>query len=385
MDFEQHPKDYRPGEFFQKYVSAFIPPYYALKASQLTDRTGRDFLRMWSWAFDELMRQTGTKAVVGNVDSYSADIRGNALPGATSRVSEVYKSSFVQTMEWFIKQNWIDSQVGSECALSICPVDLSIWEISSVDMPSWWPKAQGESHASEMATLGEWKACEQLLNIRESDNTLFAAQGAIPDALEKARIWFQLLPFAYEVRGANLPAAADVAKSLSKAFWQKYPTGPEPLSILSPSFEGWIPFFCEPGAVNDLYIVPLLSHLECNNINVWLSWRGANRPFFAAPNVIRGGSPGFDATSWFYKVDEMIAIQVRDWRIGTLEFMNSHQYMMHGQFAFANRDWLSSTLDELGFRLGHVLSIHMKESKSEYSKPEVVRFAKLINVSRLVV
>lgn len=383
MDFLTYRTDYRPTEFFEKYVTSFVPPWYSMTASELTRRTRHNFTAVWSWAFDQLMTQTSTPYAVGVIGSYCTDPMGDSLPGATSRISEIYKSSFAQTIEWFASQRWLDAEIATEYALSLCPVDLSLWDISPVVVPDWWPTAVDGAEQTDIVNLPESAQCENLVNVADSGSLLIGAEGAtIPAAeLTNVRTWFRLLPFAYEVRGGNLPAAEVVAGFLRRNFWQKAPTGREPVSLFSPSFDGWVPFFPETARAGDLVVVPLLSRMESNNINVWLSSRGAHRPFFPAATLVSGGSPGFDAESWFYKVGNTVVCRMRDWRLGTLEVVHSNEYMLHGQFAFADGDWLHAALEEHQCRLGYVLSICVKHRKNHYSKAEEVRFHKLLNVS----
>ena len=194
---------------------------------------------------------------------------------------------------------------------------------------------------------------------------------------------FQLLPFAYEVHGANLPDAKIVAAFLRRNFWQKDPTSREPLSIFFPSFDGWTPHISTPARINDLVIVPLLSRVESNNINIWNSWRVAHRPFFPASTLVSGGVPGCDTTSWFYQVGNDAVCRMRDWRIGTLEVTNANEYLLHGQFAFANRGWVFTATEKHDCRVGYVLSMSLKHRKDDYAKVEEVQFHTLLNVSCL--
>jgi hypothetical protein len=297
----------------------------------------------------------------------------------------VYKSSFVRTIEWFAKQGWLDRERATEYGLSICPIDFSLWSVETAAIPSWWPRSSGDTAPTDLANLPEYAECENLIEIRDNGSLLLGAEGAIIPHAERTKISssFQLLPFAYEVHGPNLPDAKIVAAFLRRNFWQKDPTSREPLSIFFPSFDGWTPHISTPARINDLVIVPLLSRVESNNINIWNSWRGAHRPFFPASTLVSGGVPGCDTTSWFYQVGNDAVCRMRDWRIGTLEVTNANEYLLHGQFAFANRDWVFTATERHDCRVGYVLSMSLKHRKDDYAKAEKVQFHTLLNVSCL--
>lgn len=385
MDFLSYNSEYKPTEFFEQYAQAFVPPWYSLKAAELGKSSGRDFKHAWGWAFDQLMNETATPFSVGVISSYCFDPRGDSLPGATSRISDVYKSSFLDAIDWFAAQGWLDRETSTEYALSVCPVDFSLWDISPVSPPDWWPKASAEGSETDFANLPEFAECESLLKVGTPGTVLLGAEGAVIPQSERKNIStsFRLIPFGYKIKNPKLPEAELVASFLRRTFWQKAPTSREPLSVFSHSFDGWVPFFDEAAIADGLLMVPLLSRMESNNINTWLSWRGVHRPFFPALALVNDGNPGCDATSWFYEVNGQVVCRMQDWKIGTLEVNNKNRYWLHGQFAIVDHSWLYRIIEEHQGRLGYVLSVCIKHRKNDYSDAEEITFHKLLNVSRV--
>src|SRR5437588_234634 len=104
LDFSQITDDYSMHDFFKRYVQSFIPPWFDLTADEIHRNTGRDFKRMWAWAFDQLMLATETPYEWGAVARYSSGLYGDIALGTSSRVSEIYKTSFVHTVEWFAQE-----------------------------------------------------------------------------------------------------------------------------------------------------------------------------------------------------------------------------------------------------------------------------------------
>jgi hypothetical protein len=383
MDFLAYNAGYKPTEFFGQYVESFVPPWYSIKASEITQSTRKDFKHAWAWAFDQLMSENGIAYSLGDISSYCSDVRGKSLPGATSQVSEVYRSSFVQTLEWFTAQKWLGSDIATEYAMSICPIDFSLWDISTVSPPDWWPRSSNGESAADFAQLAEFAHCENITKIGDPSTVILGAEGAVipHDHRKNISSSFRLMPFAYQVRGHKLPEAELVSQFLRKNFWQKHPISREPLSLFSPSFAGWVPFHEGAAISRDLAIVPLLSRMESNNINLWQSWRGVHRPLFPGPVLVNGGEPGSDATSWFYKLNDQVVCRMQDWRLGTLEINNKNEYWLHGQFAAANRAWLHGLIEQHEGRLGYVLSVNILHREHDYSEAKEVKFHKLLDVS----
>lgn len=384
MDFIAYNAAYKPTEFFGKHVESFVPPWYSMKALEITQSTGKDFKHAWGWAFDQVMNENSIPYSVGDISSYCSDVRGKSLPGATSRVSEVYRSSFVQTIEWFTERNWLSPDVATEFAMSICPIDFSLWDISTVPPPDWWPRSSTGESAVDITQLAEFEQCEKIIKIRAQDTVILGAEGAVipHDGRKNLSTSFRLIPFAYQVQSSKLPEAALVAQFLRKNFWQKHPISRDPLSVFAPSFDGWIPFYEGAALSKGLAIVPLLSRMESNNINLWQSWRGVHRPFFPGPALLDdGGEPGSDTTSWFYKLNDRVVCRMQDWRQGTLEFNNKNEHWLHGQFAVADHTWLYQLMKQHEGRLGYVLSLNVLHREHDYSEAKEVRFHKLLDVS----
>jgi hypothetical protein len=385
MDFLAYNAAYKPTEFFGQYVQSFIPPWYSITAVEITQSTRKDFKHAWAWAFDQMMNENGVPYSLGDISSYCSDVRGKTLPGATSRVSEVYRSSFVQTLEWFAAQKWLASEIAAEYAMSICPTDFSLWDISTVPPPDWWPRSSSGESTAEVTQLAEFEECEKIIKSGVPDTVILGAEGAVipHDRRKNLSTSFRLMPFAYQVRGNKLPDAELVAQFLRKSFWQKHPFSRNPLSVFAPSFDGWIPFDDGAALSRGLAIIPLLSRMESNNINLWQSWRGVHRPFFPAPALVNEGEPGSDTTSWFYKLNDRVVCRMQDWRQGTLEFNNKNEYWLHGQFSVANRKWLYGLIEQHEGRLGYVLSLKILQREHDYSEAKEIKFHKLLDVSMI--
>src|SRR6266496_610609 len=198
LDFAQIANDYEIHIFFSRYVRSFVPPWFDETAAEIQRNTGRDFKRIWGWAFDQFMNATNSAYELGTVGRYSFGLYGDMALGATSRISEIYRTSFVSTVDWFARQGWLDESFAAEYCLKICPLDPSLWEIGYSSKPEWWPNAGAEA---EITMITEWSACESLVELRQQNFRLFVAEGTITPNPDRPLIStaFRLLPFAYRV------------------------------------------------------------------------------------------------------------------------------------------------------------------------------------------
>ncbi len=385
LDFAQIANDYEIHIFFSRYVRSFVPPWFDETAAEIQRNTGRDFKRIWGWAFDQFMNATNTAYELGTVGRYSFGLYGDMALGATSRISEIYRTSFVSTVDWFARQGWLDESFAAEYCLKICPLDPSLWEIGYSSKPEWWPNAGAEA---EITMITEWSACESLVELRQQNFRLFVAEGTITPNPDRPLIStaFRLLPFAYRVHGREILSAESVAALIGRAFWQKAPTAPRPICMFEGSFSGWVPFFQRTAQAKDLEVLPLIARIHNTNINQWHPWRGVHLPFFPALSLIDGGRPDHDNFSWVYRNEaDSVTFRASDWKTGTLERINTNKYMLHGQYAFADQEWLANRLEKENYRLGFVLSTFVKQRKDEYAEAKKMHQHQLLDFSPIIV
>jgi len=332
------------------------------------------------------MVHEGLSEEVGDVGNYASGSYDNLLNGATSRIAEVYRSAFLRTVAWFRLSGLIDQNDYIEYSLKMCPIDASIWEIESQSVPEWWPKVSSSS--PEIETLPEWDQCVGMVTKELEGGQLLAAEGAVIPSLERplTASEFKLLPMAYSVEGPEIPEASKAFHALGACVWLKFPQTTRPLVIFDGTdMHGWIPLHDSKESLANLIVRPLVARVRSLNINHWQPWRGYHPPFFPSLNLAApSGRACKDGTSWFYEIQGQKVFWGHDWKIGSLERSSKGQFMLHGQYAIVDREWLDLRLDDEGLRLGHVLRISIQHRKNEYDEPKTFHSYRYIGVSSLI-
>src|SRR4029077_7272289 len=107
--FAECPPSHTASQFFNRYLTAFLPPYYSVIAKKLC-RRGIDFLYLLSWDSARLMRELAIPERVGDVGNYSQNRSDGTLNGSSSRIGEVYRSTFLRTLAWFYAHRLINEE-----------------------------------------------------------------------------------------------------------------------------------------------------------------------------------------------------------------------------------------------------------------------------------
>ena len=158
------PSTYTPPLFFTRYCRAFLPPYFADTADKISEKTKINFTQLWGWECERLMTSLSISQETGDVSSYTGGGRRGNLAGASSAVSEVFKSSFLRCTAWFHLQGLLSREEFIVYSIKLCPIDLSLWDIQTSAPPDWWPRS--DPQPKEISALTEWEQCSQLPQLR---------------------------------------------------------------------------------------------------------------------------------------------------------------------------------------------------------------------------
>jgi hypothetical protein len=139
------PADYVPTRFFQKYNIGFVPPVYRDSLIAIGRSTRVNVVQLWGWTFDGLSERVGIGTDTQSFSRYTQDHRDGNIMCASSRVSEVFKSSYLRVLEALEHARLIDRAVLRSFAANVCPIDLSFWKIGFSERPGWWPAASQQT------------------------------------------------------------------------------------------------------------------------------------------------------------------------------------------------------------------------------------------------
>jgi hypothetical protein len=376
------PTDYRPSRFFRKYNQSFVPPIYHSNLSDIKRETGADAPLLWGWTFDQLADSLALRRDAQEFGSYVSDRHQGAIPCAASKVSEVFKSAYLRVLEALASSKLIDAASLRDLAAIVCPVDLSLWNVGSIEQPEWWPRASGARQ--QLPSSVDWQTTESLILKEMGDGHLVLAEGPLSeqnDHLQSGH--FRLLPFAYRVIGKDMPTAEQIFYVLNRSSWSIDSAHHKALSILQAPMEDWIDSKQDGIHAGDLLLLPMLAHIETININCWQSWRGANPLMFPTKHLSGGGLKTIGDQSWSLINQGKTVFKGFSWLKGP-QLKIRFDYGLCGQFATLNYSWLDEFLGQRNLKLAFVLKHDYRVRESQYHEYLTSSFAKLLNFSTII-
>lgn len=378
------PPDYVPTRFFQKYNIGFVPPVYRDSLIAIGRSTRVDIVQLWGWTFDRLAEHVGIGTDTHAFSSYTHDHRDGNIMCASSRVSEVFKSSYLRVLEALEHVRLIDRAVLRALSANVCPIDLSFWKIGFSERPEWWPAASPKS--TTLSSIEGWESTGSLaLKIIESGQLLYM-QGPFvrldEDPLQQST--FRLIPFAYQISGPAIPDAAEVARRLMRASWVIDPEAKSALSVFDVALDQWTEQDQRAFQIGDLRVVPLVAKTNTINTNCWQCERGLHRPAFPSTYLLGEGRASYDERSWKYVENEKELFVGRDWVAGPNDRMAKTEVVQHGQFAEIDCKWLDGILAENSFELAFIQEHTYWTRKNDHSDPEKSQFFNYLNLKQII-
>jgi len=392
--FDDFSKDYVLPKDFRKFVRSFLAPIYFDSAASLDRKYSIPFTKTWAWESQRLMNELGIEEEYGEAMRFAHRRNDWSIPGASFHLSEIYRSAFVRALAWFHQQRKLSELDYAIHSTRTCPVDLSLWEIKSRDLPEWWPKPIISSKPEpETLSMVHLESLKELISLRTEGfgahpGILLAAEGPlVSEGQANVSARFALIAFAYRVHGRNLPDPEEVAHSvLWQSSWYANPESPFAIKIVQGTQSTDTVCADDHWAIKDLEIVPLMSRFQSTSINLWQWFRGA-RSLFGLSSFLQQGDVslrlGGDAVQ--YEHNGETVMNAYDWRLGTLEHDPDFDYICHGQVVEANSDWLQAVLSENKLRLGFALQTEIRVREQTYSKPKEYISTELLNLEKVIV
>jgi len=400
-ELEKCPSDHTPDEFFIKFIKSFIPPIYWEKANFLEKRYGVNFIQQWSWEFEKLIKNLNIPKEYETVMYYHGMEHQPLLVGLSSKISEVYKSSFLRTLALFDKENKIPDWAYFDYSYKMCPIDVSLWEILPQRSPEWWPRFSQSPQDQQIDTVSPQSITliEDLVNSmclsKDSSEILLAVRGPIQPAegwvQNKLFVEFSILGFAYKTLEPHLPIDEEIANYvLWKSSWF-----PNPFYTQKP-----FTFFDNPHdadfepkelqwELGGIVIVPLVSRLKTLTINLWQWFKEFPiGGIFGLSKPLIGNSAKFVTEKNKWKCISFDGKSISEgywWLMGIIERKDNERPIPAGQILTVNRDWLLSFLEENRLRLGFIVEVKILLKEHFYEKPRVNKIYKTFGISPLII
>ena len=384
------PTDYEPHKFFTKHIQGFLAPIYSDQADRIASDTGVNFTTYWAFNSQEMAKELSIKEQVGDAMNFMGYHPPRML-GMSTKLSEVYRSAFLRTVQYFLDKGLIQIDMYHRYLLATLPVELSFWKIKTNRAPGWWPKLQHEtgkeSYSDEIVKFAfPYDDIEAIVN-KNGKTRILGINGTV----EPQKGWqegvsdtsIHLAGFAYKVNGPNIPDPKIVAKQI---FYETFIFTvarmlPRPFNILECPKQ-YLPSQTRPTAIDDMIIYPLIAPVMGFAINLWQWFRGEH-PYMLLfkpaldENVLRLEDNGLG----YYMNGNLVAYS-QDWAEGIQE--RADLEAPHGTFIEIDTNYLNEYLDGIGFRLGYVMRTSHKFRKYSTDKEQAIEDYRFIGVSQII-
>jgi hypothetical protein len=384
------PADYEPHKFFTKHIRGFLAPAYSERSNKIGDTTGVDFSRYWAFNSQKIANELAIEEQVGDAMNFLG-YRPPRMLGMSTKLSEVYRSAFLRTIQHFFNNDLLQIDMYHRYALATLPVELSFWKIRANRAPAWWPKVKHEtgkeSYTKEIVKFAfPYDEVEALVR-RNGKTTILGINGTA----EPQKRWREGVPdtsidlagFAYKINGPNIPGAETIARKIldETYLFTVARMLRRPFNVLECPYQ-YLPSQSEPVAIDDMIVYPLIAPIRHSAISLWQWFRG-NHPHMllfrpaSDQNVMRLE----DSRLGYYKEGNLVAYS-QDWTEGIKD--RTDLEAPHGTFIEIDTSYLNEYLSEIGFRLGYVMRTTHKIRKYSGDEEQSIEDCRLIGVGRII-
>ncbi len=386
------PTDYEPSKFFLRSVSGFLPSVNFERAKKIEKLSGFEFIKQWAWDANRIQKDLKVAESFGDAMDFLGGRHSPIMPGMSSKLSEIYRTAFLRTLFLSYKLKKIPKEILLKWTFSLCPIDLSFWEIDYQATPMWWPVLLKQVGTEiDISKSGIWESLEKLVADSTKQNKILALNGpAQPFEGWLARdldATITLIPFAYKIKGAKFPSPNEAIKEL--LFY--------PIHQLSVDAEHPLCFFDSEGkcsdkeevggfTLNDLVIFPLVSRLDTLTVNLWQISKQCHFPFGLSENLLSlNVKLQRRHNEWFYTHKDKEIAKGYTWNFSIAERHEDGFDIPSGQIIEIDGNWIKEILETQEVRLGHIVNIKMALRKHSYDKPNIYEEARLFGVSPIIV
>lgn len=381
---------YEPSDFFNKYIKTILAPFYFNRAQEIEEKTRKPFIKIWAYNAEILAKKENIKLNL-NPDFFGHHENDKFLLGFSTKVSEVYRSTFLRALHNFYKEGLISPASYLKNSFATLPIDLSFWNILPSRFPEWWPKLIGSKDGDKkekLSTIQLKEPIENMIKYSKKNKIVLAAEGAIGLAKgqeENPKHSFSLIGFGYRVDGSDFPKPEEVAKIIlySPKTLLTQTNAEYPISFLKNSV--LFDIFSEPIKIKDLIAFPLVTRNKSAIINLWRHFRAINQSFNIVNELRSSISVIVKNNRWIYKdqINNEVVV-FKDCLEGLQERYEFKMPTPYGHYILIDDDFLIKKLKEYELRIGYILKITFRDKK--YSREEVQKIEnyKLLNVSKII-
>lgn len=385
------PEKYNPHKFFTKHINGFLAPVYSDHSETITSDTGLDFFRYWAYNSQEIAKEVKVQEQVGDAMNFMG-YRPPIMAGMSTLLSEVYRSAFIRTLQYFYESNLLNIDFYHKYAFATLPIELSFWKLKSNRVPDWWPQLKHEtpkeSYQKEIVRFSFPNEDIENILFKKGTSTILGINGAI----EPKNGWAEgvldtsinVVGFAYKVTGPKIPDAEIVAKSvLYGPFIFTIPRMvSRPFNILECSSK-FLPSNSRPIVIDNLEIYPLIARVMSFPINLWQWFRGYHPLMLLFKPASRETELRLKDERICYYSNEKLIAWSQDWTQGIRE--KTDLEIPHGTYIEIDKEYLNEYLNSKGLRLGYIMKTSHKFRKYNTEQEQTIEDYKLIGVSKIII
>ena len=383
-NIDPYPANYEVGRFFKRSIRSLLAPIYSIKSEIIEKKTGFEFGKQWAYTAQQLMLECKIKEEIGEAGNYLGGNRSEMLYGMSTKMSEIYRSAFLRSLQMYYGYGLIPEEFYLEYAFLSMPIELSFWKIKPSHYPAWWPNLKKEEDLA-----GQLDSCvDRILKENEQkESALIGLEGTIKidnTFSNEISCSATLIAFAYKIIGKNLPTADDIAaKILYAPTLLLYPLAARPFNFLEAE-QDLLPTVSEPIKIYDLIIYPLVFRIKDLVINSWQWFRQVHTPFIFSNQIcnwkIKIGQDNFE-----FIIKNSSIGQTSDWIEGLQQRYYRESDAPHGQYMLIDSKYLSSFLNKNALRIGYILKKRFLKKNYSYEDPQISEENRLIGMSKIII
>ncbi|MEO6852240.1 MAG: hypothetical protein ABI166_16475, partial [Mucilaginibacter sp.] len=300
-------------------------------------------------------------------DKRYANTAGELMIGRSPLISEVFKSSFFNLLDYLYDAQLINFYEFSTYTKKNLPADVSIWRILPGNAPDWWPAFKVQRN--EPVKLLE-KPVKDLIRVSDTEQ-LLSLKGAVRTGpsyfASKRQGEIALLPFAYRSKGKRVPEAKAVFEALSGATscWISKAECPEDLGFfdydLMHSGRGLTAY-----RLLDLEVTDLVGWIALDTGMIWQYHRMIHQPVLLNPILQGGLELSTEGDKITYTDGEKVVCSAHDFALGMRETIEQGDIIPSGNYLQIDSAFLQGVLDERGLKLGYVCRLNVRDKGSSY-------------------
>ncbi|PKM98254.1 MAG: hypothetical protein CVU79_04175 [Elusimicrobia bacterium HGW-Elusimicrobia-3] len=365
------PVGYQADEFFLKYIKNFLPPSYLLDGQEISDNSGRPFINDWCFTANSIQTQLGIENDASVLD-FMGHREDHLLIAVSTKQSEIYRSAFLRCLNGYYRAGGMSRDFYLDYALATIPIDLSLWQILPTRKPKWWPGNSPIQNSTDKGGLPNISYDLEIQNIiKTRDIRVLALDGRI-SAQQDSKIssGISLIGFGYKIGGPNLPSAEEIWKCVGNTRCELTPPSAmkTPIAHLESSSD-YLAVGTPKIRIKDAEIAKLVGGYGWFTVPTWQWFRMRNAaPFGLTKDIFPSVNLSITPTELAFLENGIRVGGSSDWTDGVLEREDADIPPQYGHYIEVRNDFLSSTLKNMGLRLGFVLKLSVSVKEDGYGK-----------------